>query len=306
MGRGRAAAPARAPDAGRAPAGRAPARAAPAGLLRGRAGLVRRRRRRPLLVHAVPARARGGAAAGAVGHGRDLRRAGGARRAPGGGARGRLVLRAEPLRDRDPVPPGRRAPAGSAATARSGSRTSAGCSRSRESSCEPALGGAPRRARRDRAAPRLRPARRAVRPLPCRRQRAPARARGDLAPPRPRELGGRAARVPAPARARRRDRDPHLPPARVRAGDALPAPRRGEAAGAPGAARGGGARPAPRAGRAAAEARRRAPLLPRRVPPRRAARRRLAQRPARAAPRAPGRERGRRRVPRRRGRAGKG
>ena len=44
--------------------------------------------------------------------------------------------------------------------------------------------------------------------------------------PRPREPGGRAARVRAPARPRRPLGDPHLPPPGVRPGDALPAARR--------------------------------------------------------------------------------
>ena len=55
---------------------------------------------------------------------------------------------------------------------------------------------------------------------------APARPRRARAPPRPRELGRRAPRVHAPARARRPLRDPHLPPARLRPRDPLPAARR--------------------------------------------------------------------------------
>ena len=122
----------------------------------------------------------------------------------------------------------------------------------------------------------MRPARRALR-----RSSTPPAARTCAGAARSRSTstsraGGRAARLPAPAGARRRHRDPHLPPAGVRAGDPLPAPRRGEAAGAPGAERGGRPRPAARSGRAPAEARRRALLLPWRVPARRSARRRLA------------------------------
>ena len=55
-------------------------------------------------------------------------------------------------------------------------------------------------------------------------------------------------------------------------------------------ARGGRARPRARAARAPAAARRRAAVLPPRLPARRAARRRLGERPARAAPRDPRRE----------------
>ena len=54
---------------------------------------------------------------------------------------------------------------------------------------------------------------------------APARRRGR-GPPRSRELRRRAPRVRAPARPRRAVGDPHLPPPRLRPGDALPAARR--------------------------------------------------------------------------------
>ena len=74
--------------------------------------------------------------------------------------------------------------------------------------------------------------------------------------------------------------DPHLPPARVRPGDALPAPRRRRRARRRGVPRGGGALRTGRAARAPAEARRRPFVLPRRLP-------------ARGAPRAAARSRAR-------------
>ena len=95
-------------------------------------------------------------------------------------------------------------------------------------------------------------------------------------------------------------RDPHLPAPRLRARHPLPAARRRQRAGAPGAARGRRADLDAGAARAAAEARRRAQLLPFRLPARRAARRRLGERAARAAPGAARGGPGRRRVPRRR------
>ena len=97
---------------------------------------------------------------------------------------------------------------------------------------------------------------------------------------------GRAAGVLAPALLRRALRDPDVPAARLRAGDALPAPPRGRRARAAGAERGRRSRRQPRAAGAAAPARRRPPLLPGGVPARRVPRRRLGERPAERAPRA--------------------
>ena len=129
--------------------------------------------------------------------------------------------------------------------------------------------------------------------------------RGEVvAPSRPRELRGRAARVHAAALLRRRLRDPHLPAASLRAGDALPAPRRRRRRRARAAERGGvvDARLAPRerppqriVGRA---------LLPRRLPARGAARGRVGERAAVAPPRGAEREPGGRRGGRR-GRGGR-
>ena len=51
------------------------------------------------------------------------------------------------------------------------------------------------------------------------------RPRRVLRPPRPRRGGGRAPRVRAAARLRRRGRDPYVPPPCVRPGDPVPAPR---------------------------------------------------------------------------------
>ena len=58
---------------------------------------LQRRSPRPLVVHAVPAGARAGPRARAVGRGRHLRRAGGARRPTARGPGGRHVLRREPV-----------------------------------------------------------------------------------------------------------------------------------------------------------------------------------------------------------------
>ena len=100
--------------------------------------------------------------------------------------------------------------------------------------------------------------------------------------PRPRELRPPRRRAFSLLRELRRPLgDPHLPPARVRPGDALPAARRRRRPRARSCCARPASRPARRAARAAAEARRRPLLLPRRLPPRRAARRRLAVRPAR-------------------------
>ena len=139
----------------------------------------------------------------------------------------------------------------------------------------------------------------------CRRSSTP-RARGICAAcsrraPRPRELGGRPARVRPPARPGRALGDPHLSAARVRPGDEIPAARRGRRPRARACCAKRGSSPHGRAARASAEARRRALVLPRRVSPRRAARRRLALGPARPAPRS-ARERARRRTLHRRGR----
>ena len=100
-------------------------------LLRRRAGLLRRRGARPRLGDAVPARRRRGAADRPLGRGRHLRRARRARRA----------IRAPPARPAPSAPQNRFslfvpchrvvAPVGSAATARSGSTTSAVSSGSR-------------------------------------------------------------------------------------------------------------------------------------------------------------------------------
>ena len=62
--------------------------------------------------------------------------------------------------------------------------------------------------------------------LPHRRHAPSPGPRRGGAPSRSRLVGGRPAGVLPPPRARRRERDPHVPPARLRPGDALPAPRR--------------------------------------------------------------------------------
>ena len=90
--------------------------------------------------------------------------------------------------------------AGSAATARSGSSTSAGCSRSRGRG---SMGlSDDLRSELAAIAPRARllPARRDLGALPLGRERPPARPRPDRAPSRPRHLGRRPPRVLAPAR----------------------------------------------------------------------------------------------------------
>jgi len=125
-------------------------------------------------------------------------------------------------------------------------------------------------------------------------------------PPRPRELGGRPARVQPAACVRRRVGDPHLPAAGVRSRDALPTARRGDAARVRDAASSGRARRLAPAARAAAPASGRAPLLPRCVPAWRAPRRGVTERAARPAPRDPAAPRSKARVsssrsPRRRG-----
>src|SRR5581483_6740319 len=149
------------------------------------------------------------------------------------------------------------------------------------------LGGPAERARGDRAPQELRPPRRAVGALPHGGAHPPARARRGLRTPRPRVERGRAARVRAAPRLRRRLRDPNVPPARLRPGDALRAARAGLATRAAGAARGGRPRRRPRAARAPAAPCRRPFLLPERLPARGAARERVADRPASPAPRDP-------------------
>ena len=117
-------------------------------------------------------------------------------------------------------------PTGSARTARSGPATSGGFWSSRVSFSEDV------RAELAAIAPRarVRPDRRAVRAVPLRGTASPARPRRGLAPPRPGERCRRAAGVLAAALLRRRLRDPHLPAASLRPGDALPAARGGDAA----------------------------------------------------------------------------
>ena len=142
--------------------------------------------------------------------------------APGRRARRRLVLRPQPPRALRSVPPGRRRSRARLVrlarhrlqAAPPGARRVCACSLRISATSSP-------RSRRR----RLRPARRALRPLPRRRQRAPPRARRGRAAPRSRQLRRRAARLRAAARVRGRVGDPHLPAARLRQGDALPAAR---------------------------------------------------------------------------------
>ena len=208
-----------------------------------------------------------------------------ARRPAWRGARGRHVLRRQPLLARSSRATASSRPAGSAATGRSASTTSGGCwrSRARSMSLSDEL--------RDELAAiapdaRLRPARRALGALPLRRQPPPARARPlavhlDLASlcgrPRAftllRELG-----VRSEIRTYRRRAFDRATRYQLHVD--------GDDRGARVAARGRRLSTRGRAARAAAAARRRPRLLPRRVPARRAARRRLALRAARAAPRA--------------------
>ena len=126
------------------------------------------------------------------------------------------------------------------------------------------------RAGGDRAAQGLLPAGGAVGARARCRERPPARRRAHRAPPGAGQRAGRAAGVLAPALLRRALRDPDVPAARLRAGDALPAPPRGRRPRSAGAERGRRSRRQPRAAGAPAPARRRPPLLPGRVPARRA------------------------------------
>ena len=174
----------------------------------------------------------------------------------------------------------------SAATARSASTTSAGSWRWRASSSEP-LGGRSRRARRDRAAQGLLPARRALRPRPRRGQRPPARRRAHRRSISSWRAGrwrdGRSrscARYGVPCEIRTYKRRV------VRAGDPLPAPPRGRCPRRAGAERGRRPRREPRPARAAAAASGRALVLPSRLPARRVPRGGLGQRAAQRAPRA--------------------
>ena len=216
---------------------------------------VRRRRARPRAGarrsrHAVASRA----PRSAVGRGRLLRRAGRARRLPAGRACGRQLLRAQPVLPARPLPPRRRR----------GRDRLVRLARRRLQAPPPP---------RSRAMPLsedLRNELAAIAPKRgcCRLAEVSAlfhsagsvhlRGRGEVALHL--DLASAAvgaARVLAPAGARDPLGDPHLPPAGVRPGDALPAPRRRRRARARDARRGRRARLAARAARAAAPARRR-------------------------------------------------
>ena len=233
--------------------------------LAGERRVARRRRARPRLGDAVPARECATPCAVPRGEVVTLRRAGGARRA----TRARRVRSGrfcadEPLHVPRPVPPGRRPPTGSGATAPPASGSSGACSRSKASRCDD-VGGRPG------GACAIAPGASATGSPSCPRSftRPAACTSGEGrvgAPSRPRERGGGAARVRAAPRRRDPLRDPHVSPPRVRHGDALPAPRRGLRRRSAGARRGRRPRPAGMAARASAAARRRAqPAAARRI-----------------------------------------
>src|SRR5919198_242318 len=174
--------------------------------------------------------------------------------------------------------------AGYPGAARAAGTFCGGCSPSKASSCDAPLGGAARRAGADRAASYLLPPRGAVRALPRERCLAPARGQRGRSS-RPGQLRRGSPSVRAAARPRRALGDPHLPPPRVRAIDALPAAHRRGCRRARRLAGRGRPVHVARTARAPAAARRRPVMLPWGVPARRAARRRLALGAARPAPR---------------------
>ena len=183
-------------------------------------------------------------------------------------------------------------PTGSAPTGRSSQSTNGDCWSSKVSLSEELrnelAGIKPERtATGSRSSPGLR-----TRPAACH-----IHGRGrDRAASRPRQLGGCPARLQPASRARRDFGDPDIPAARLRAGDALPAPRRGSGSGASEYFR----RPASSALVARRSSGRRSVVvgpgvLPGRLPPRGAARRAGRSRAAVASPRDPdGDARGRR------------
>ena len=202
---------------------RASARNASRRVLRRRAGRLRGRHARSLLVHAVPACGRERAARRRTRRDRHVRRAGGARRPSRRGARSGLVLCAQPLRDRRPLPQSRRRRrAGRLRLARrrlqAPSARARGCARD-------ARRGRAERARGHRARQALRRARGDLGALPHGRQPPPPRSRRARVPSRRLGLLSRPAGVLAAARPRRRERDPDVQAARVRPLDALPAAR---------------------------------------------------------------------------------
>ena len=168
-------------------------------------------------------RVRAGAAAVPRGRGGDVRRAGRARRPPARRPRRRDVLRTlRPVAVHADAP--RRLGGRDRPLRRSRRRrTSAACSRSKECRSEP-VGGAPRRARRDRAGPALLPLAELSALFHARVPGTCAAGRGGRS--RSRDLGGGPACVRAAARPRCAIRDPDVPAPGLRRRDALSAARR--------------------------------------------------------------------------------
>ena len=192
------------------------------GVLRRRAGLVRRRPARPRRLDVLPARRRPGSSARAVRRGRVVRRARTARRPSARSARRRDVLRDATASGSSSRATASSPPTASAPTAHWARTTSGACWRSRVSLSEDLrheLAAIAPRSECDRLAE--------LSGLFHSAGSVHLKGRGEVSVHLDVvDLGGRAARVQPPAGVRRRLGDPDVPSACLRRGHAVPAPRR--------------------------------------------------------------------------------